>query len=522
MTGNPRQRLLVFIVAYNAEKTIQQTLGRIPARLLHDYDVEVLVIDDSSTDQTFDQGEVLRRDQTLPFTLSVLFNPENQGYGGNQKIGFHYAIQYGFDFVALIHGDGQYAPECLPELIEPLATGQADAVFGSRMMRKGDARRGGMPLYKFIGNRILTWTQNRLLGAHLTEWHSGYRLYSASALRRIPFHRNSNVFHFDTEIIIQLLLAGLRIREIPIPTYYGDEISRVNGIVYAKDAVMACVKARAQELSIFYDRKFDCRPAGAAESPYTAKLDFESPHTLARDRITPNARVLDIGCAGGYLGDALRTRGCHTTGIDAVPLGQTRSVDAFYLHDLNERPFPLDLEHFDYAIMLDVIEHLGSPENFVDDFLAAASRNRDLKLAVSTGNVAFIIVRLMLLLGQFNYGKRGILDLTHTRLFTFATFRRLFEQSGFEVLEMRGVPAPFPLAVGNGLLGRFLIAVNKALMAVSRSLFAYQIFAVVRPKPTLTSLLERAQRESGARAASLTGAPGSAPPAEIKSVTSVH
>ena len=85
MTGNPRQRLLVFIVAYNAEKTIQQTLGRIPARLLHDYDVEVLVIDDSSTDQTFDQGEVLRRDQTLPFTLSVLFNPENQGYGGTRR-----------------------------------------------------------------------------------------------------------------------------------------------------------------------------------------------------------------------------------------------------------------------------------------------------------------------------------------------------------------------------------------------------------------------------------------------------
>ena len=116
MTGNTRQRLLVFIVAYNAEKTIQQTLGRIPARLLHDYDVEVLVIDDSSTDRTFDRGELLRRDETLPFALTVLFNPENQGYGGNQKIGFHYAIQRGFDFVALIHGDGQYAPECLLEL----------------------------------------------------------------------------------------------------------------------------------------------------------------------------------------------------------------------------------------------------------------------------------------------------------------------------------------------------------------------------------------------------------------------
>jgi glycosyltransferase involved in cell wall biosynthesis/SAM-dependent methyltransferase len=503
MTGNTSQRLLIFVVAYNAEKTIQQTLRRIPAGLLQDYDVEVLVIDDSSTDRTFARGEGLRREETLPFALTVLFNPENQGYGGNQKIGFHYAIERGFDVVALIHGDGQYAPECLPELIVPLATRQADAVFGSRMIKQGDARRGGMPLYKFVGNRILTSIQNRLLRAHLSEWHSGYRCYSTDALRRIPFHLNSNGFHFDTEIIIQLLLAGLRIHEIPIPTYYGDEISHVNGIVYAKDAVMACVEARAQELSIFYDRKFDCRPAGAGGSPYSAKLDFESTHTLTRDRIPAASRVLDIGCGGGYLSQALRTRGCHTTGIDAIPLGRAHSVDAFHLHDLNQRPFPLDLEHFDYAIMLDVIEHLASPENFVDDFLAAASRNRDLRLVVSTGNVGFIIVRLMLLLGQFNYGKRGILDLSHTRLFTFATFRRLFEQSGFEVLEMRGVPAPFPLAVGDGVLGRLLVGLNKVLIAISRSLFAYQIFAVVRPKPTLTWLLEQAQRESGARAKSV-------------------
>jgi glycosyltransferase involved in cell wall biosynthesis len=503
MSGNPRQRLLVFIVAYNAEKTIQQTLRRIPERLLHDYDVEVLVIDDSSSDQTFLHGEALRRGAALPFTLTVLFNPQNQGYGGNQKIGFHYAIQHGFDFVALIHGDGQYAPECLPELIEPLATNQADAVLGSRMLAKGDARRGGMPLYKFIGNRILTAVQNRLLRARLSEWHSGYRLYSTAALRRIPFQLNSNVFHFDTEILIQLLLAGQRIRELPIPTYYGDEISHVNGIVYAKDAVVACVKARAQELSIFYDRKFDCRFGNAGESPYVAKLDFESPHTLARDRITPGTRVLDIGCAGGYLTETLRQRGCRTTGIDSVPFQRPGAVDAFVLHDLNQRPFPFDLTDFDYAVMLDVIEHLASPEHFVDDFLAAASRNPNLQFVVSTGNVGFIVIRLMLLFGQFNYGKRGILDLTHTRLFTFATFRRLFEQSGFEVLEMRGVPAPFPLAVATGALGRLLLAINKVLIRVSRSLFAYQIFAVVRPKPTLEWLLAHAQRESGVRAAEL-------------------
>src|SRR5262245_29906990 len=241
MDSHSRPRLLVFVVAYHAEKTIQPTLRRIPSSLLDDYDVEVLVIDDSSTDQTFDRGDTLRRGAGLPFSLTVLFNPANQGYGGNQKIGFHYAIRKAFDFVALIHGDGQYAPECLPELIEPLASGRADAVFGSRMLRKAQALRGGMPLYKFVGNRILTTVQNRLLRTGLSEWHSGYRLYSTAALRQIPFHLNSNDFDFDTEIIIQLVVAGLRITEIPIPTYYGDEISRVNGIRYAKDAVMACL-----------------------------------------------------------------------------------------------------------------------------------------------------------------------------------------------------------------------------------------------------------------------------------------
>jgi glycosyltransferase involved in cell wall biosynthesis len=504
MNGHRRRRLLVFVVAYNAEKTIQPTLRRIPSRLLDDYDVEVLVIDDSSTDRTFDRGETLRRDEGLRFALTVLFNPANQGYGGNQKIGFHYAIRNQFDFVALIHGDGQYAPECLPELIEPLASARADAVFGSRMLRKSQALGGGMPLYKFVGNRILTSVQNYLLRTSLSEWHSGYRLYSTDALRGIPFHLNSNGFDFDTEIIIQLLLSESRIAELPIPTYYGDEISRVNGIRYAKDVVMACLEARAQEWSLFYDRKFDCLPVAKQTSPYRPKLDFESTHTLARDHIRPGSRVLDIGCAGGYLGETLRGRGCHTTGIDAVPLDQEFALDAFHRHDLNQRPFPLDLANFDYAIMLDVIEHLTSPEIFVDDFIAAASRNQNLQLIVSTGNVAFIIVRLMLLVGQFNYGKRGILDLTHTRLFTFGTFRRLFEQSGFDVLEMRGVPAPIPLVAGNGIVGRLLLAVNKLLIAISRSLFAYQIFAVVRPRPTLESLLDSAQRESAARAAALT------------------
>src|SRR3989454_12688949 len=173
-----KPRLLVFIVAYHAEKTIEGVRARIPHTLTVDYDVEVLIIDDSSTDSTFERSESMRRAGALPFKSHVLFNPKNQGYGGNQKIGFYFAIEQGFDFVALVHGDGQYAPECLPDLVKPLADHEADAVFGSRMITKREAIKGGMPLYKLLGNMTLTRFQNLVLRSKLSEFHSGYRIYS--------------------------------------------------------------------------------------------------------------------------------------------------------------------------------------------------------------------------------------------------------------------------------------------------------------------------------------------------------
>ena len=162
---------------------------------------------------TFEVGLLSAEKAGHPVT--VLYNARNQGYGGNQKLGYAYAIRHGFDFVVLLHGDGQYAPESIPDLLQPLLDGAADAVFGSRMLVAGAARRGGMPLYKYVGNRILTWFQNRMLGAHLSEFHSGFRAYRVSALAALPFERNSNVFHFDTEIIIQFLMAGFRVAEVP-------------------------------------------------------------------------------------------------------------------------------------------------------------------------------------------------------------------------------------------------------------------------------------------------------------------
>ncbi len=176
--------------------------------------------------------------------MTVTRHPENLGYGGNQKAGYRMAIDEGLDIIVMLHGDGQYAPECLPDILAPLERGEADCVMGSRMMEHGAARRGGMPLYKYVGNRILTTFENKVLGTKLSEFHSGYRAYSVNALKGIPFERNSDGFNFDTQIIIQLVDAGRRIVEVPIPTYYGDEICYVDGLKYAKDVSTDVVRYR--------------------------------------------------------------------------------------------------------------------------------------------------------------------------------------------------------------------------------------------------------------------------------------
>ena len=193
---------------------------------------------------------------------------------------------------------------------------------------------------------------------------------------------------------------------------------------------------------------------------------------------------------------ALTDKGCRVTGVDQFPPYDESVLQEFIQADLNAGQFPLDAGAFHYVLLLDVIEHLRSPEGLLDAMRNSRRQTEETRIIVSAPNVAFIVTRFMLLLGYFHYGSRGILDLTHTRLFTFATLRNSVEQAGYAIEEIRGVPAPFPLALGNNAFARLLVRINSALIKVSKSMFSYQLFLVARPLPSLEWLLERAVETS--------------------------
>jgi SAM-dependent methyltransferase len=205
--------------------------------------------------------------------------------------------------------------------------------------------------------------------------------------------------------------------------------------------------------------------------------------------------VLDLGCGRGYVARELLAKGCTVVGVDDCdpPEGNVSEFIHWRLGESEELPF--DVAEFDYVLLLDIIEHLPSPEGFLRSLRRSAGLSPPMML-LSVPNVGYFPMRLMLLLGQFNYGREGILDLTHTRLFTFGSLISMLRQLGYAIHEVRGVPAPFPKAIGTSWLSLALVRLNAGLIALSRRLFAYQLFLRIEPLPTVQSLLVETLRHT--------------------------
>ena len=209
------KKIVVVMPAYNAAKTIERTYREIPLDLVD----EVVVTDDASSDETVQVAQRLG--------LRTLVHEKNRGYGGNQKTCYTEALRLGADVVVMLHPDYQYTPKLLPAMIGMITDGPFDAVLGSRVLG-GSARAGGMPLYKYIANRSLTFIQNLLAGAKLSEYHTGYRAFSRSVIESLPLNENSDDFVFDNQMLAQIIHADFKIGEVSCPSAYFEEASSIN------------------------------------------------------------------------------------------------------------------------------------------------------------------------------------------------------------------------------------------------------------------------------------------------------
>jgi glycosyltransferase involved in cell wall biosynthesis len=473
--ANRGQRIGVFVIGFNAESHIQRTLARIPAERWPELDV-VYIIDDCSTDETVAKAREVQRQHSQ---IEVLRNPINRRYGGNQKTGYKYAIDRGLDIVVMLHADGQYAPECLPEILTPLVKGDADLVLGSRMMERGKALAGGMPRYKYVGNIVLTRIQRARSGLQLSEFHSGYRAYRTSFLHSVPLWDNTDEWHFDTQILLQAHRAGVRIVEIPIPTYYGDEICHVNGVVYGFHCIVTTLSYALHRAGVIYRKIFDL---GTSKSPYVSKLDDPySSHTMIWRHLQPqqlgNMRVLDLG-----VGDATLTRKLHEAGarVDVIEVNPELAEAALpYCHraivcDLNRFADKALDERYDIVIAADVLEHLVYPEAVLAELKRYLKKGG--QLIVSLPNIANLAARVGLLFGRFNTHRRGLLDATHLHHYTFRTMRLLLRKMGWQIRSsaVTSVPLVSVLPVFRHLPLRVLLPFVHGLSRVFRGLLGYQ------------------------------------------------
>lgn len=228
----PTKKIFFVIPAYNVSKYLPSVLKRIP-KVVWKKKPHILIVNDASQDDTLQVAKALSKKYKKVTVLNKLVN---EGYAKAQKSGFKIALKKGADIVVSLHGDGQYTPKKLPVLLRPLEEGTADVVVGSRML-SGKALEGGMPLYKYIANKALTFIENKAYGLNVSEYHTGYLLYSKKTLQRIDFMRLTDTFHFDGEMILMSHSKGFRVTEIPIPTIYSGQKSHVKPIKYGFDVL---------------------------------------------------------------------------------------------------------------------------------------------------------------------------------------------------------------------------------------------------------------------------------------------
>jgi 2-polyprenyl-3-methyl-5-hydroxy-6-metoxy-1,4-benzoquinol methylase len=449
-------RCAVVLLAHPAQReALERTLERIPRDLVPLLCEIAVLCEDPASEA--DARAVFESEGRWK-NGRVRQNPRRYGYGGRRKVAFEYALAQRFDYVVLLEADGSDPPEALPALFARAVLEGQQVVLGAR------ARGGGIKLGAAVHNRVL--------GMRVRDWGSRLRLFATDLLRRIPYQLDADDRRFDTQILIQCRVVGVAIGEVALPNAPRSPAASAVDRFSLTGSLGCAVDYRLHQLHVTRRGQY----LVDENTFYTLKRSPTGSHMQIVDAVRPHTRALDLGCSQGLLAKPLREKGVRVTGVDAAtehPVSP--DLDAYYTRDLE---LPLELPEgrvFDYVVVSDVIEHVRNRMQLlrsVRRYLKPEGR-----LLISTPNVAIWFYRLSLLVGRFEYGKRGVLDETHVHLFTRASFRREVERGGFRVLAERVTALPFEVvfrSTGRSRLVRALARFYHALARAWPELFAYQ------------------------------------------------
>ena len=494
-TLGQKQRVMILLVPTLKDQPLADLLQRLPSNLLDDEAIDWVLLDRSVNGLAASQARQWVDDQQQQ-RWTLLHNPTPHGYGGNQKLGFRLALDREYDFVIHFLADGRYDPTDLERFVTNWRNDPVDVLLGDRL-NQDENFKPEMPVTRCLANRLLAWYQNKMAHANFSDFHCALRGYATRFLQTVPFEINTNAMHFDSHLLLQAHCINASIRQIPVNYHHQLGTPYRAGMGYAWNVFKAASQYRMHQMGMLCSLSYrDLRP-----TKYQDKTaDFHSSHQVALQlikQLKPQT-ITDIGCGPGFIAKHCEMSGIRVTGLDMYP-PQESTMSHFHKVVLESEELPTDPFASDVVLMLDIIEHLARPEEFLLDM-----RNKSHALGVSQGtktlllstpNIAFIIPRLNLLLGRFNYAERGILDITHKRLFTRKSLCHCLETCGYRIQKVHPIGLAFEV-VFDGWIGKSLARVAWLAACVLPTVFAAQFLVVCQPTPGLKQVLEDSQHEN--------------------------
>ncbi len=408
----------------------------------------------------------------FPETVFWIGLKKKVGEGRVEKLAYTYAIENNYKYVTIVDDTQGYF------LIDHIDQFTQDLSINPDFLVLNDTKQSYFGVIKYF--------QKKILKMYINSFHSNVVIYATQFLRKIPFRFNSDDDNFKLEVRVQAFLSRPSFKEV-----HFDSVQRSFSFKKKWKSLTLLSKVFFHNLGIFYQKKFDLV---INNEQYSLKLGYASSHTYAINGVNPNTKVADVGAGPFGIGHELKKRGCEIVTIDQFDIPDGYKCGDHIVADLNQY-FNISLKEYDYILFLDIIEHLVNPEDFLFQ-ISQQYTYRPQKLILTTGNIAFLPVRMMLFLGFFNYGKSGILDKTHTRLFTFSSFKKLIKDSQLKITKVRGVPAPYPKAIGNNLVAKFLLGMNLLLIKLSKGIFSYQIYIEAETTPSIQFMVSQIEAKN--------------------------